>query len=374
MDMASPRVRRASWNPLSMAGTEMEPNLLLASKLMVLAMIVIGYYPASMPEGPFVPLLPILDVLGEPFPFKPFFTTVFILCAGSLLFNHRVRGACMGIGIVLLIDTLSSRADYSNGRALVGMLLLLTGLEGPGRTPWLLRGQLAIVYLGAALSKLLDQDWRAGQALEFLARSYLERGWNPLALTVYVGVADVLPVRWLSAVATWVTIALQLGMAGLCLAPPFRVALIWAGLILHCAILILVGTTINMFFYAMCASLLFFASWPRSTWIVRYNPALGLHAGLFRLLHPLDFDNQFQWDQVDTARRLEAQTDGHLATGFRACRIVLLYTPATYFVLLALLTLGYPRLNFFRQGVTVVALLAFSPLLPWLMGGWRRKR
>ena len=49
--------RQASWNPLRIDGADLEPKVLLAAKLIAIALLVTGHL-RVYPDEPFLPFLP----------------------------------------------------------------------------------------------------------------------------------------------------------------------------------------------------------------------------------------------------------------------------------------------------------------------------
>jgi hypothetical protein len=138
--------RRASWNPLACTGTALDPPLLLAAKLLVV--YALASQGVSWHGEIFLPFIESLDLVRDLVP-PALPRAVFAGAAVALLLNRAVRAAAAACGLVVLWGIVASRPAFSNGATLLGCLLLLTGLGETGRTPWLLRVQVVLVYLGA---------------------------------------------------------------------------------------------------------------------------------------------------------------------------------------------------------------------------------
>jgi len=155
-------------NPLRCGGTALPTNLLLMAKLIALCLLLTNH--VRLLPDPFLPFVPLIDRIGAPATFQFVLQMVFIASAIALLFNRWVRASCLLLGGSILIGVISSKAYYGNNKTFCGLILFLTGLYEPGREPWLLRIQFAIVYFGAGLNKLLDPDWQSGVFMEHWPR------------------------------------------------------------------------------------------------------------------------------------------------------------------------------------------------------------
>src|SRR5262245_36430362 len=97
-----------SWNPLRCSGTALPPQLLLMAKLIAIALLLTNH--VRLLPDPFLPFVPGLDRLVEPWLFQKTLQTVFILSAAALLLNRQVRTMCLLLGGSILIGVVSSRA------------------------------------------------------------------------------------------------------------------------------------------------------------------------------------------------------------------------------------------------------------------------
>src|SRR6266700_171657 len=90
-DEANPS--RVSRNPFRITGTELPANVLLMAKILAICFLVNLHW-REFPDH-FLPFLPIFDHAGAPIVFKRFLQSVFFIAAFCLLFNYRVRAACL---------------------------------------------------------------------------------------------------------------------------------------------------------------------------------------------------------------------------------------------------------------------------------------
>lgn len=307
------------------------PPVLLMAKLLVLFLIVRGAW-ADLSDH-FLPFLPWFDRLGEPAQFRAALQWAFAAgCAGVLL-NRWARAGALLLGVTLLVSILSSRLLFSNHRTFVACLLLLIGLQAPGRSRWLLQAQVCLLYLGAGLNKLADPDWYTGRYFEFWTSGILHH-------QAYQHLADALPPMALSRLFGCATIAIELGLAAGLMVPRARAWAVWAGVAFHTAMLLFTGGTISViFYYAMLVAYLAFLPWPD----LPVEVHMDLRNGLWRRLQPwlarLDLDGRFRWT-LQPSSPLTVNLDGKTLTGLAAVRALAIYNPV--FLLLFALTIVRP--------------------------------
>jgi hypothetical protein len=110
-------------------------------------------------RDPFLPFLSLFDYFDGMPVFRLALKLGLLSAIGSLLLNCCVRFSCIAIGLVVFADILSSRLFFENNILYVACLFLLIGLSD---SPQLIRYQVALVYFGAGMNKLLDPAWRSG--------------------------------------------------------------------------------------------------------------------------------------------------------------------------------------------------------------------
>src|SRR5215813_3082203 len=159
------RVRAFLATPLRIDNTELPPNVLLLAKIIALAFIVTGQ--VRLLSWHFLPFLGGFERMGSPTVFHWSLVAIFLGTALALFYNRHVRTCCLVLGGVILISLLSSRMYFENNRTYCACILLLAGLCTRGQKPWPIQLQVVLVYFGAALNKLLQQDWRSGQFFAF---------------------------------------------------------------------------------------------------------------------------------------------------------------------------------------------------------------
>jgi predicted DCC family thiol-disulfide oxidoreductase YuxK len=373
---------KASWNPLRCGGTALPTNLLLMAKLIALCLLLTNHV-RQIPD-PFLPFVPVFDWIGSPAAFQRALQIVFVASAVALLFNRSVRLSCLLLGGSILIGVISSKAYYGNNKTFCGLILFLTGLYEPGQEPWLLRIQFAIVYFGAGLNKLLDADWRSGVFMEHWATARLKND-------LYVAIASWLPAMLLAKLMCWGTIVTELGMSAAFLIRKWFPVGIWASLLFQSSLMLVSGTTFNMFFYATQAALLMFVEWPRSRWLVLYDGDCGFCNHSKRWVERFDLEGLLDFQpyqlgagrahgisEADASERLYLVAGSKIYSGFRAFRMMLLFNPLTYFAM-AILIAALPGEAALYRRIVVAALLAFflppfAPVGEWVYGLVARNR
>jgi hypothetical protein len=241
------------WNPFRVTGTPMPPNLLLLCKVLAVAILGTGHF--RILPYPFLPFIPGLDRLVPPAVFQNTLQTVAVVAAVALLLNRGVRASALVLGACLLIGVVCSKAYYGNNKTFCGLALVLAGLSDFDRPPYLLRWQLALVYFGAALNKLLDPDWQSGLFFQYWAAEKLR---NP----VFIAVSEQLPALVAGKIMCWGTIAAELAASLGLLVPRLVKYALWTNIFFQVGLLEFTGNTFTLFFYGMTAATLAFVTWP----------------------------------------------------------------------------------------------------------------
>ena len=254
--MAVATTHNAAWssrlNPFRIHGTALPPNLLLMVKLVVVGLFIKGYH-LSFPDA-FAPFIGLFDLVPEPW-FRRAFKVLFSLSALGLMCNRAVRTNCIIIGCLFLVATLSSTVYYRNAKVFVGLLFLLTGLQGGRAPPLLIWWQLGIMYLGAGINKLFEADWRSGQYFDhFLGDIY--------GSSIYLNIAPLLPGNGLAMAMCWWVILAELSAGILFFLRRYHAAAVWLAASVHCGAAILVAGDYGIYLAAVLASFLALLRWP----------------------------------------------------------------------------------------------------------------
>jgi predicted DCC family thiol-disulfide oxidoreductase YuxK len=354
-----------SRNPFRFGGSELPMPLILVAKL--LAVCILGRFLWRDLPDPFLPMVPVLDLFrGAPY-LGWGLRGLALLGSVAVLLNYRVRTACLVIGSAFLLGTLTSRIYFENNRMFLGCVFFLLGLYEQRTGPWLVRVQVILVFFSAGLNKLLDASWRSGHFFDYWSHFAINKG-------MYFQVAAALPVMFLPRFMSWMTIGMEFGVALGLMFRRTRLAATWIGLLLALGMNALTERTFGVFFYAMPICYLAFVEWPRSKVKVLYDGDCGFCERTRRFMARFDLEKLFVWEPFQQAKdlfgisqeslrqRLYLVTEGKKYSGFGAFKMMLLYNPLTYFVMLTALMLPQSVYLHHRSWVAIFFLLFFSPL------------
>lgn len=360
------KVRILFAEPFRIAGTELPDNVLLLAKIITLAFITTGQF--RLLSRHFLPFLPVFDRLGSPALFHWTLITIFLLAATALFYNWHVRLCCLVLGADIFISLLSSRTYFENNRAFCACVLILAGLCARGQKPWPLRYQVVLVYFGAALNKLLQQDWRSGQFFSYwFGQIHHPDLWSKI--TVFI------PGAPLAQFLCWTTITTELVLVMGFLVPKWYSWSIWLGAAYHTTLLVMMNTTFGMFYYAMLASYLAFVEWPQGPFEVFYDEKDRRWRRITRFSQVIDVTKLFTWRPLHVRAnafcprgrtRVLLLTCGKLYSGFSAFRLVLLLNPVVYFGYVILLS-RQPRFLEYHRWLAAAVLIAFLPIVQTLI-------
>ena len=311
----------------------MAPNVLLAAKLVVLALLFSRGWTHWR------------EVLGTPVPWALIGWT-FLLSALALQFNRAVRVAAPLAGIAGVLVLLVSGSDL----LFCALFLVLTGSQKREREPVLLRYSVVLLYLSAFVPGSIATietmaPWLAGSE----------------------------PFGWATPLAAG---ALS---AGFLFRRTWRYA-IWLGVLAHAGAMLFYGGVTPLFYLAAPASYLVFAPWPKEKLTVLYDGDCGFCETTRRFFERIDFDGIYDWQPFQggtgdrwgipsTAleRAAHVVVDGKVYAGFRAFHAITLYNPLTYFVLALLLLLTGAISPAAQAAVAASAIALYFPLF-WPMG------
>ena len=355
-----------SWilNPVRCGGTDLPMPLPLVAKL--LSVCLLGRMVWLSIPAPFLPFLLVLDYFHGSQLLKWILATIALMGAVAVLSNFRVRAAYLAIGASFLLGILSSRIYFENNVMFLGCVFVLLGLSDQRTGPWLVRAQVIFVFFSAVLNKILDPSWRSGQFFDFWAKTFINKN-------LYFKLASWLPAMFLPRAMSWMTIAMEVTICLGLLFRRSRTLAIWTGLLLHLGMNVLTERTFGIFFYIMPIAYLAFADWPRPGVTVLYDGDCGICTRTRRFMERLDLEALFKWQPFQQAddlhgisrealsERLYVVTDKGKYSGFAAFRIMALYNPITYFMIL--LTLLGPQALYFhhRSLLAVFYFVLFSP-------------
>jgi predicted DCC family thiol-disulfide oxidoreductase YuxK len=241
-------------------------------------------------------------------------------------------------------------------------VFVLLGLSDLRTGPWLIRAQVILLFFSAALNKIMDTSWRSGRFFDF---------WSKLAINknLYFQLASWFPAMLVPRMMSWITITMEFTICFGLLFRRTRIWAIWLGLLLSLGMNLLTERTFGVFFYLMPICYLAFADWPRSAATVLYDGDCGLCTRTRHLMERLDIEGMFKWIPFQQAsnlygiskealrQRLYVVTEKKKYSGFAAFRIMALYNPLTYFVILV--TLLGPQSLYFHHRSLMAAFFVF---------------
>jgi predicted DCC family thiol-disulfide oxidoreductase YuxK len=283
-----------------------------------------------------------------------------------LFFTRFSRTACLLLSAVLIVSLLSSRVYFENNRTFCACLLLLIGLSSSEEKPWLVRLQVALVYFGAALNKLLDPDWRSGQFFAF----WFGKIHNP---DLWAKLTHFAPSMPLAKLMDWTVIGVEFALVVGFLVPRFYPWAIWLGICYHTSLMVVMDATFGMFYYAMLVSYLAFVEWPQPGIPVFYDSDCGFCDATRRWFQRADPERTFDWTPLGSAigrygipasalrEKLHLVFRGKTFSGFSAFKILALYTPLVY-VLYACVASLQARVPGYRW-FAIFVLAMFSPMM-----------
>lgn len=308
------------FNPLRMSGTTLPPNLLMAAKLLILCYFLAGRL-SGVPDG-FLPFISFLGHFNGSGLYRHVLQAVIAASAVALWINRAPRTCCILIGSTLILAILSSQSYYHNNLLYLGLFFFIAGLWNSRFGAIVFRLQLAVIYLGAGLNKILQSDWRTGWFVQDWLKHY------PTG-HIYAHVSALLPGMTLSAVLGWLGILTEFALIPLLLIQRYVPLAILVGVAYHTGLVLITGgNTFGMFWYALVATYIALLDWP-SGLLVRYNPERRLHRIVHSVLNSVDADGSVTWHPYEAAR-LELATDASRCTGVAAGARLLLYSPAFY--------------------------------------------
>lgn len=354
-----------TWNPFSVRGTVLPPNVLLMAKLLVVCFLLTGQW--SLLPDHFLPFVPVFDHAASPAVFQGLLQFLFVVAGTSLLLNYHVRTCCLALGLLIFTGILSSRVYFENNRMFTGCLWFLAGVSVPGQKPWLIRSQVVLLYFGAALNKVLDADWRSGQ---FFENWVVRLVHHP----TYIRISSWLPPMWLSRLMSWTTITTEFVLAAGFLVPRLVPLMIWVGIAYHTTLLLASGGTFGMFYFATLSSFLAFIEWPPCSTILVYAGEGARRRNVQRALRRLDLEDCWEWSTTPVIQQepevgergllsLQISVSGKAYEGLPALYAMMLCNPLTYFAFAILLSLPRSAHSLYRDVLAIILLLFVSPAL-----------
>lgn len=372
--MAFRSEHKVSWNPFRVTGTPMPSSLLLMCKILAVAILFTDH--RRQFTDPFLPFVDWLDVFHGSELYVRVLRIVAIVSAVDLIFNRWVRFSAFTLGACFLLAVLSSKAYFGNNKTFTGLLLVLASVSSEKNPALFLRLQFAVLYFGAALNKLLLPDWQSGLFFEHWAGTVVK---NP----VYLAISKELPPLVAGQAMCIAVILVELFLAIAIFSPRMLTWVIWTNVLFQVGLLEFNGDTFNLFFFASMAVNWAFIAWPTDKILVLYDGDCGFCEFSKRQVERVDFDRllDFQPYQLGAGRPFGITDDmsqkaiytvdrGLIRGGFRAFRYMLLFNPAFWIILTAVIAqLAFWRWTLALRIVVGLTVFVLSPLF-FPIGEW----
>jgi hypothetical protein len=345
--MAISRIISFATDAFRTRNAELPVNLTILAKLFVI--IFWAKFGWRGFDYPFLPFVSFFDQIPFPTLWLRGLQLTALICSLMIILNYRIRAACFVLGLTVLVGILAARLSYSNNRLLFAFVMMLVGLYKPDRRLDFLRLQMGFLYFGAAFNKILDPAWRSGL--------FFENWSSVLGHTWYASLATFFPPLTLSMLVCWAVIVIEFILAAAWCSGRFRSPLIWIGAPFHMMLSFYMGASFGMFFHLAPVCYFILAEWPKNPIEVHYPDNRTSWARVHRFFERIDVDRFFRWSPVPQVRDAhqsgsESQTNlgtlsvgigGKNETGFHALRLLVLYSPLTWFVLCVLVLAFTPK-------------------------------
>jgi hypothetical protein len=222
---------------------ETELPLLFTARMLVFFLLWIMGLDTISP--PFLPFIASIDSLRDfPSLFK-FLDWVYWISMVMVFVGIRFRAFSLIIGCLLFSSILASKLQFSNSLLYAGCFFFLIGLYKPG-LEWIFKVQIALLYLGAGLNKLLDPDWISGQYFDFFITQLY-----PNQLILYF--SSEVPGLLFAKIASFFTIITELTLGIWALIGKRRLLLGYLIHGFHLLMLIVTSGTLSYIFYFLMA-------------------------------------------------------------------------------------------------------------------------
>ena len=308
--------------PWKNVGTSMRWNVLLSCKLLVLILVLNGFF--GKIQDPFLPHLSIFDFFNQiPGLFEITLKLLFIISSIFLFFNYRVRLMCRTLGIVVLLCLIAIKPYFRNHILICACVFFLASLHKKEDSPYLLFYQLALVYFGAALNKMLQVDWWNGIYMHHWMTNIMD---NPLYLLVYNTTETLSFAKGLS----WFSMILEVIIGLFLIFKKKRSYAIFLILFFHLILFTVTKERFGHFLDSILVILIAFSGLNSDENKLRLNINNGFITPLIKKL--FDWDNLWVI-QVSNEKIFSLANDKTKVKGFNAIRFLLLSSSSFYILL-----------------------------------------
>lgn len=258
--------------------------LLFVSRLLVLYLIWIRGMKHIFP--PFLPFFSGLDYMREILWIYPILDLIYWISVFAILFGIRFQLFALVLSSLIFFQILSSKGFYATSYQYAGCMLFLIGIFQSGQQ-WIFRVQIGILYFGAGLNKLLNEDWQSGQYFEnFILNVY--PNFLSLSLAKWLGIG------FLAKFLSYLTIFLELSLAAWAISGKRKLLFVFSIISFHLSMMIFTfGKLSFIYFFLMSSTSYLLLPWPKKGEIQIYSDP---NSHFSYLLKRLDFDNFFIWN------------------------------------------------------------------------------
>lgn len=311
--------------PLSFENTEMQPNILVMCKLLVLLILFHGFY--FKLEDPFVPFIAWLDIFNSiPGVFKIIMRSLFIIAAISLFFNYWVRTSSVILGSVVILSILASIPAYFNHLLVCGCALFLAGLTHRSTPPYFLIIQLSLIYFGASINKMLDTDWWSGAFMH----NWL---FNARENVFYTYVSKFFPDMVFAKIMSITAISTEFVIGVMLLIKKLRNKALWFIVVFHVGLFTITTIRFGHFLDSLAIILISFLNWPKTD--MKVNIAANRFLIFRKIVSFFDFDKKIVWNnnlKQDSNTVLKLECNGKIKEDLEAVKDIMLYSPMFFVI------------------------------------------
>lgn len=273
--------------------------------------------------GPFLPFLPFPDI-SPPYPLFPIFLNmIYWISIAGILINFQPKRFSLVLGLELIFVILSNRILYSTSLLFTACIFFLIGLYSNGNS-WIFRAQIALLYLGAGINKLLNPDWITGQFFDNFSREIFE-------VKTYQFIAPLFSDLLIAKLMGFSVIITELLLGILILFSKKRIFSIVVLIhLFHLFILLFTNGDLSIsFFFIMAVNSLLCLPWKKRSLEIAFNE----NNPVLKFLRKTDFDSYFIWKKTNNFT-LETTSSSGIETGPRAFLRILFYHKAAYAILI----------------------------------------
>jgi hypothetical protein len=276
------RITFSSSNP-----TYTDLPLLFAARMMVIFLLWIRGMENILP--PFLPFFEGLNYLRGHNLIFDLLDWVYWISLVMVFAGVRYKFFSLVLSALVFFSIISAKPQFSNSFLYSGCILFLIGMYKPGME-WIFRVQIALLYLGAGLNKLLDPDWLSGQYFDYFFT-------DPYQNSLYRNLSSLIPGKGLAIFFSYVTILTELGLGVWALLQRRKILLVLSINFFHISMLLITAGELSyIFFFLMAVSSYLLLPWEE---IKGSELVYDQNSRFLSFLRNVDFDHFFQWKVFD---------------------------------------------------------------------------